>query len=486
MDANLNIVRDVPPSPVIRQGTALTSLTPLNANFNPADAALNEDRYQLAVGYARPTPWGTWDTLVSLSHAHIDDIRAFLHPDLSGAADTQNQNRKIIDDYFDTHLAGKLFADTTLIVGTDLLYGYGRQPTANGNSAYTVPLNGSGALVGVVVHVGLASAEVELRPRGRSLPPHPDGGGERLGVPAAEQESVDARADGFAEVPDVTGDERSTSGEGLHAATGTPASYHSEGRIMKRAAATSARTVSWSAHPLNSIGGMTGSALFDVVVERALAEDHQFGRVGHRFPGLEQDLHSLDGLEAAEIEGVIRSFCSDARILHRVGSYRNAAGRDPFPGEAVLQHGRGGEPAVHVSLEGAEAPVHGEAGGESRRGEQAVVIAPVDHAGSLHLPPHTELAKLPAPVQIGLHARVAEAVGSSTRSAAPRRAATRNTSGETSGNGVCTCTTSGSNAANVHWSSAPTERFQIESRPDRSREAGARSRKLSTMNWSTW
>ena len=128
MDANLNIVRDVPPSPVIRQGTALTSLTPLNANFNPADAALNEDRYQLAVGYTRPTPWGTWDTLVSLSHAHIDDIRAFLHPDLSGAADTQNQNRKIIDDYFDTHLAGKLFADTTLIVGTDLLYGYGRSP----------------------------------------------------------------------------------------------------------------------------------------------------------------------------------------------------------------------------------------------------------------------------------------------------------------------------------------------------------------------
>lgn len=143
VDANLNIVRDVPPSPVIRQGTALTSLTPLNVNFNPADAALHEDRYQLAVGYTRPTPWGTWDTLVSLSHTHIDDIRAFLHPDLSGAADTQNQNRKIIDDYFDTHLAGKLFADTTLIVGTDLLYGYGRQPTANGNGAYTVPLNGS-------------------------------------------------------------------------------------------------------------------------------------------------------------------------------------------------------------------------------------------------------------------------------------------------------------------------------------------------------
>ncbi|MBV8495911.1 MAG: TonB-dependent receptor, partial [Gammaproteobacteria bacterium] len=143
LDANVSIVRDVPPSPVVRQGAALTTRTPLDANFNPADAALNEDKYQFALGYTRPTAWGTWDTLVSLSHSHVDDVRAFLHSDLSGAADTQNQNRRILDDYFDTHLAREVSGDTTLIVGTDLLYGYGRQPTLNGNSAYTVPLDGS-------------------------------------------------------------------------------------------------------------------------------------------------------------------------------------------------------------------------------------------------------------------------------------------------------------------------------------------------------
>jgi outer membrane receptor protein involved in Fe transport len=80
---------------------------------------------------------------VSVSHSHVDDIRAFLHPDLSGTADTQDQNRQIDDDYFDTHLAGHVFGDVVLTVGADLLYGYGRQPTLNGNSAYTVPLNGS-------------------------------------------------------------------------------------------------------------------------------------------------------------------------------------------------------------------------------------------------------------------------------------------------------------------------------------------------------
>ena len=143
VDANLSIVRDVPPSPVIREGSALTTLTPINANFNPADAALDEDKYQLALDYSRATPWGTWETLASFSRSHVDDVRAFLHPDLSGNADTQNQNRSILDDYFDTHLAGDLGGDTSLLVGADLLYGYGRQVTLNGNSAYNVPLDGS-------------------------------------------------------------------------------------------------------------------------------------------------------------------------------------------------------------------------------------------------------------------------------------------------------------------------------------------------------
>ena len=143
VDAGLNFVRDVPPSPVIRVGSSLTTLTPINANFNPADSKIDEDKYQLAVGYSQPTTAGTWETLVSLAYSNLTDIRAFLHPDLSGSADTQNQNRHIDDDYFDTHLTIKSIGDTTLIVGTDLLYGLGTQTTQNGNGAYTVPLNGS-------------------------------------------------------------------------------------------------------------------------------------------------------------------------------------------------------------------------------------------------------------------------------------------------------------------------------------------------------
>jgi outer membrane receptor protein involved in Fe transport len=143
VDADLTFVRDVPPSPVVRVGTRLTTLAPINANFNPADAKIDEDKYHLAVDYSLPTAWGAWDTLVSFAYSDIADIRAFLHPDLSGAADTQNQRRYIDDGYFDTHLATNISSSATLITGTDLLYGHGQQSTLNGNSGYTVPLNGS-------------------------------------------------------------------------------------------------------------------------------------------------------------------------------------------------------------------------------------------------------------------------------------------------------------------------------------------------------
>jgi iron complex outermembrane receptor protein len=142
-DAELTLVRDKPPSPIIRDGAALTTLTPINSNFNPADGRIDEDKYRAAVGYSAPTAWGTWDSLVSFAYSDVTDIRAFPHPDLTGAADSQNQRRYIDDGYLDSHLTAKPRAATTLIVGGDLLYGHGQQTTQNGNSGFTVPLDGS-------------------------------------------------------------------------------------------------------------------------------------------------------------------------------------------------------------------------------------------------------------------------------------------------------------------------------------------------------
>ncbi len=143
VDADLNFVRDVPPSPVIREGATLTTLTPINANFNPADARIDEDKYHLAVGYSLPAAGAAWDTLASFAYSNVTDVRAFLHPDLSGTADTQNQRRYIDDGYLDSHLTRNIARGTVLSIGADLLYGHAQQTTLNGNSGYTVALNGS-------------------------------------------------------------------------------------------------------------------------------------------------------------------------------------------------------------------------------------------------------------------------------------------------------------------------------------------------------
>jgi iron complex outermembrane recepter protein len=142
IDADLIFVRDRPPSPLLRVGSSLTEQTPIDANFNPSDGRIDEDKYHLAIGYTQPTSIGAWETLASFAYSNVTDVRGFLHPDLSGTADTQSQRRPIDDGYLDTHVT-HLLSDSSLIAGADLLYGHGRQTSQNGNDAYTVPLNGS-------------------------------------------------------------------------------------------------------------------------------------------------------------------------------------------------------------------------------------------------------------------------------------------------------------------------------------------------------
>jgi iron complex outermembrane recepter protein len=142
-DTDLTFTHDAPPSPIVRIGTELAPEIPLNANFNPANAEISENKYQGDIGWTQPTALGTWDTLVSYAHSDVRYIAGYLHPDLSGTVDTQDQQRLVNDAYADTHVTNEDLANVTIIGGMDALYGYGRQGTLNDNSAYTVPLNGS-------------------------------------------------------------------------------------------------------------------------------------------------------------------------------------------------------------------------------------------------------------------------------------------------------------------------------------------------------
>lgn len=145
LDADVTIVHDIPPSPIVRSGTQLNDITPINANYQPADSKIVEDKYHFSLGYSRPIDLGTWDSTFSFAHSDVRDVRGFLRPDLvddgsSANADSQNQYRLINDLYTDSHVANQLSRDMNLIVGADLLYGLGRQRSLNGE--YYVPLNG--------------------------------------------------------------------------------------------------------------------------------------------------------------------------------------------------------------------------------------------------------------------------------------------------------------------------------------------------------
>ena len=143
LDLGIDATRSIPPSPVPRIDGDLTALTPLDANYNPADARLDETRYHGVVGYTHVTPLGVWDTTASLAFSHIDDVRGFLRPNLVDA-DSQIQGRNIDDDYLDSHVTTPLAGGANLSWGADLLYGRGSQSSRNGG--YNRDLVGGGNL----------------------------------------------------------------------------------------------------------------------------------------------------------------------------------------------------------------------------------------------------------------------------------------------------------------------------------------------------
>jgi iron complex outermembrane receptor protein len=139
-DANIAIQHQFPPSPVVRLGSTLTTLTPLDANYNPANAGIDQNLYQGVLGYSRSTPLGQWDTTVSVTYSTITDIRSFLNASslilpTTPYADSQNQKRTILDTYMDSHISTDLLKGLKVIYGVDLLYGIGRQTSTNGTDA---------------------------------------------------------------------------------------------------------------------------------------------------------------------------------------------------------------------------------------------------------------------------------------------------------------------------------------------------------------
>jgi iron complex outermembrane recepter protein len=146
LDAEYTSQTQEPTSPVVRTATGLTTLTPLDANFNPADAAIVEHRSRLTLGFSHALGVGEWRTTLSYTRSTVHDVRGFVRPELAigddgNNSDGFNQDRTIDDGYLDSFIVMPLTPAVELTTGVDWLLGRGVQQSRN--FAYVAALDGS-------------------------------------------------------------------------------------------------------------------------------------------------------------------------------------------------------------------------------------------------------------------------------------------------------------------------------------------------------
>jgi outer membrane receptor protein involved in Fe transport len=141
-DADLASVRQDPNSPHPRVGPALTDIIPIDANHNPGDAHLDQNRFHLAGGFEGKLAGSPWTSTVAVSHSSFDIVRGFLaaiarvDPNAFGFS----QDRTITDVYADTHIVRTISPALRVVAGFDHLYGNAHAKSAT--FEYFAPLAG--------------------------------------------------------------------------------------------------------------------------------------------------------------------------------------------------------------------------------------------------------------------------------------------------------------------------------------------------------
>lgn len=144
--ADVSVIRQDPASPQAREGTVLTDKTPVDANHNPKDAFLNENRFVGAAGFDRKAfGSATWSTMASFTHSTTNMFRGFL-VDLTNTNNNASGFKEDIDLndlYADTHIIWPGTSQLRFVTGADLLFSKGEAKGAA--FQYTVPLSGATA-----------------------------------------------------------------------------------------------------------------------------------------------------------------------------------------------------------------------------------------------------------------------------------------------------------------------------------------------------
>ncbi len=143
---DINILRQDPASPHPREGPALSTSVPLDANHNPDGAFLNETRFVASGGWQRPMKSGSlWGTTLSFTHSAQRIFRGFL-TDISNTPNNASGFKENIDInhiYADSHILWAGHSKVRFMTGADLLFASGEATGAT--FTYTAPLTGATA-----------------------------------------------------------------------------------------------------------------------------------------------------------------------------------------------------------------------------------------------------------------------------------------------------------------------------------------------------
>lgn len=175
VDADYTLQRQEPQGTTRREGVngvqVLTDAkTPVDANHNPSDAAINEDRKQITAGYTVATGYGEWGNLLSATHTGYHALRGFLF-NQNGTNPAQAnakgffQDRDIAEIYFDSHLS-RAMGPVNVVAGVDWLYGSANVDSTSFN--YYAARDGSFAQSGKAVAANNAATVTSATSIGRT------------------------------------------------------------------------------------------------------------------------------------------------------------------------------------------------------------------------------------------------------------------------------------------------------------------------------
>jgi iron complex outermembrane receptor protein len=143
VDGDVSILPQAPSGNLLlRDGENLHNELPIDANYNPAGAKLDQQRYALNLGLDGKAAVGDWSITLSATRTLNDILRGFLRgntfadpPDAGVGdglqADGYSQSISVTDIYLDAHVSTELSPMLQLLYGVDYLYGYGAENAIN-------------------------------------------------------------------------------------------------------------------------------------------------------------------------------------------------------------------------------------------------------------------------------------------------------------------------------------------------------------------